>query len=367
MRLLVILYSLFFFSITAKAQIDSVLLKAIKSCDLTAVQQRLMSKIDINTADKNGANALTWAVYYCDLPIIKSLVKRGARVVDSAVIYTNEEGGYYSNLQEIAAGKGKLELLQYLADSLQLSLDEKGFDPYSRTKEGRTPLSCAAEYGQMAIIKYLLQKGVKIDVLDARKTSTALIKAAESGQWAIFDLLMRTDANKKRFGKQADYFIDASAKLKQPFATPKAKELKVRQLTLELRQAYFGELSFGYAFGLSCLAGVYDDLGEYEKAKDLFQKAIETFKKVSGEDRFVYASALNGLAFTYFNMGQYEKALPLLEQALSITRKIYGEENPDYATILRFLALIYVRMGIYDKALPLYLQTLAIIRKVQGE
>ncbi len=93
------------------------------------VQQRLMSKIDINATDKNGANALTWGVYYCDLPVIKSLVKRGARVVDSSVIYINEEVGYYSSLQGIAACKGKLELLQYLADSLQLSLNEKGFNP----------------------------------------------------------------------------------------------------------------------------------------------------------------------------------------------------------------------------------------------
>ncbi len=68
--LLGLLFS-FLFQFQAKAQIDSVLFSAIKSNDLTGLQQRLKSKTDINAVDNNGANALMWAVYYSDLPMVK--------------------------------------------------------------------------------------------------------------------------------------------------------------------------------------------------------------------------------------------------------------------------------------------------------
>jgi len=359
----------FLFQFQAKAQIDSVLFSAIKSNDLTALQQRLKSKIDINAVDQNGANGLMWAVYYCDLPMVKYLVQHGSRVGGSGVIFINEDVGYYSSLQSIAARKGKLDLLKYLADSLRLSLNETDnvYNSHNWKKEGQAVLSCAVEYGHMNIIKYLLQKGVQIDVAGIGGTSTPLIKAAETEQWDIFDLLLKTEANKRRFGKQADDFRNAVIKLKQPFATPKAKELKVRQFTLELRKAYFGESAIGYATGLNRLAHAHDNSGEYEKAEQFYQMAIELLKRISAEDHSEYIFSLNGLAFTYYNTAQYGKAIPLLEQSLTVIKKIYGEETWPGAYNLALQAVVYTRMGRYDKALALYQHALAITEKVMGK
>src|SRR4051794_28746591 len=102
----------------ADAQIDSIVLSAIKNCDAKALALRLKSNININALDKNGANALMYAAYYCNLPMVKYLVHQGAIAPDSGVIYDKEVS--FGSLQNIAA-KGKLNLLEYLSDSLHLS------------------------------------------------------------------------------------------------------------------------------------------------------------------------------------------------------------------------------------------------------
>ncbi len=368
---LILYYFLLTLCLPATAQIDSALLAAIKTCNLPALQDRLNDKIDINTEDHNGANALMWAVYYCNLPMVKYLVLKGGMVADSAVIWV--PAGCYGNLQGIAAGKGKLEILKYLADTLHLPLDEEAFDPYSRKKNGWSPIFYAVGQGHIDIVKYLLEKKVPVDIADADNSSTPLIRAVENGDAAIFDLLIKTEANKKRFEKEAVSFSTVTAKLKQQYSGDKVKELtfqnelKFLEFAPEFRKAYFGESSVGYAIGLSKLAGIQDNIGEYEQAEHLYQRAIKLLKIVSGEQHCNYASSLNGLAFTYFNIGEYGKAQPLLEEALSITKRIAGETHPEYIASLRHLALIYVRLGMYDKARPLYDKILATLKKIHGE
>ena len=43
-------------------------------------------------------------------------------------------------------------------------------------------------------------------------------------------------------------------------------------------------------------------------------------------------SSLNNLAGLYEAMGEYDRAEPLFRQALEIRKKALGEEHPDYAT-----------------------------------
>jgi len=68
------------------------------------------------------------------------------------------------------------------------------------------------------------------------------------------------------------------------------------------------------------------------------------------------AATLNNLAGLYNNMGEYEKAFPLCQRALEIKEKVLGPQHPDIATILNNLAELHRHMGEYEKALPLYLK-----------
>ena len=78
------------------------------------------------------------------------------------------------------------------------------------------------------------------------------------------------------------------------------------------------------------------------------------------------ATTLNNLAGLYRQMGDYEKALPLYQKALDIREKVLGSQHPDVANTLNNLALLYSDMGDYEKALPLYQKALEIYEKVLG-
>ncbi len=349
----------------ARGQIESTLFNAIKNCDAKALPQNMKGSANINVVGRNGANALMLAVYYCDLPLVRLLVQQGAKANNSAGIHIDD--CYYGNLQGIAAGRGKLELLQYLADTLHLPLDEKEYNPDNHKKDGWTPLMRAVEAGHLGVVSYLLEKGAQVNIDDA-EGSTPLIKAAEKEQWPIFELLLKAGGWEK-LGKQADSFMDAAAKLsKQDTAKGDGyKQVMLRQFVVELTKACFGEEHPVYARNLNNLANLYFQMGKYEMALPLHEQALTIRKKILGKEHPEYATSLNDLADLYMRMGQYETSLLLYEQALAIRKKVLGEEHPDYATSLNSLAYLYKEMGQYEKALPLYEQSLTISNKVQGE
>ncbi|MCU7548181.1 tetratricopeptide repeat protein [Chitinophagaceae bacterium LB-8] len=349
----------------ARGQIDSTLFNTIKKCDPTALQQCMKSTVGMNVSGRNETNALMWAAYYCDLPLVRLLVQQGAKACDSAGI--NVDDHYYGSMQGIAAGRGKLELLQFLADTLRLPLDEKEYNPKSLKNDGWTPLMWAVDAGHLDVVSYLLEKGARVNIDDAEGV-TPLIKAAEKEQWLIFDWLLKAGGREK-LGKQADSFMVAAAKVSQQGATKgdPNKQIMLRQFIVALTKACYGEEHPVYARNLNSLGNLYFQMGKYETALLPYQQALTIRKKILGEGHPEYATTLNDLADVYMRLGQYETSLLLYEQALAIKKKVLGEEHPEYATSLNSLAYLYKEMGQYEKALPLYEQALSITIKVQGE
>lgn len=354
------------FTLPSKAQIDSALFAAIKNGDFATVQNNLRNSININAVDGNGANALMWAVYYGDLSIVKMLIQHNASVGDSAVIYFDDTQSY-ANLQGIAAGNGKLELLKYLSDSLKLPLDERAYDPYSKKKTGWSPLSCAAANGHKNIVEYLFANEIKIDIADTIGIDTPLIVATENEQWEIFEWLFNADTYKKRFGEKANHFATVKARLKQlyPIKGTNSKQLEHVQFIIELKKCYFGQSHISYATSIGDLSRIYVEMGEYKKAQLFLSQAIKILKTADKESP-QYAVRLKDMAELYVTIGLYEKAIPMLEEAQVIFKKTFGEKYLDYARSLKVLALANDHLGKYDKALPLYLQALEIIKEIKG-
>src|SRR3712207_6464585 len=61
------------------AQPDALLMSAIRNNDLGELRKRLQHPVDLAAVDGCGANALMWAVFYSDLPVIRELVIHGAK------------------------------------------------------------------------------------------------------------------------------------------------------------------------------------------------------------------------------------------------------------------------------------------------
>src|SRR3954466_15257324 len=90
---------LLLFHFSAKPEISKSLLSAIEHCDYTAVEETLKATADINAMDPNGANALMWAAYHCDLRMVKLLVYYGAKPVKGGTIELASERVYFGSLQ----------------------------------------------------------------------------------------------------------------------------------------------------------------------------------------------------------------------------------------------------------------------------
>ncbi len=111
------------------------------------------------------------------------------------------------------------------------------------------------------------------------------------------------------------------------------------------------------------LGSVYRDLGNYEKAKQLFEKSIEIYKKNTSENHFGLAQALGRLGCVYSDQGEYEKAKQLLEQAIVIYRKNDSENHPWFARTLGWLGNVYREQGNYKKAKKLFEESLIIYKQ----
>ncbi|MEN9847854.1 MAG: hypothetical protein RL368_594 [Pseudomonadota bacterium] len=121
-----------------------------------------------------------------------------------------------------------------------------------------------------------------------------------------------------------------------------------------------------YARCLVNAANALHELGYYDKAKSLLEKALPIQKKCLGSGHPDVATSLNNLALIYSAQGDYEQAKQLHEKALAIREKVLGSEHPKVATSLNNLANIYLKQGDYEQAKQLYERALAILEKALG-
>lgn len=129
----------------------------------------------------------------------------------------------------------------------------------------------------------------------------------------------------------------------------------------------FGTNHIYYETALNNLAGVYDNLEQYDKALALYLESLEVTLRVVGKEHPDYGTRLNNLASLYQRMGNYEKALPLFIEALECAKKYLPKDDPSYGIRLSNLAVLYNDMGEYDKAQPLYEEALEVTKKAVGE
>ncbi|MFN8304771.1 MAG: tetratricopeptide repeat protein [Saprospiraceae bacterium] len=95
---------------------------------------------------------------------------------------------------------------------------------------------------------------------------------------------------------------------------------------------------------------VCDDLGEYERARDLLEGALASDLKNFGPDHPTVAVSQSNLANVYLNLGQYERARDLLEGALASDLKNFGPDHPTVAVSQSNLANVYRNLGQYERA-----------------
>ncbi|MHC5761012.1 CHAT domain-containing protein, partial [Nostoc sp.] len=116
----------------------------------------------------------------------------------------------------------------------------------------------------------------------------------------------------------------------------------------------------GEARTLNNIGGVYDALGEKQKALQFYNQALPLRRAVG--DKGGEGTTLNNIGAVYNDLGEKQKALQFLNQALPIHRAV-GDRGGE-ATNLNNIGQIYDDLGEKQEALQFYNQALPIYRAV---
>lgn len=98
------------------------------------------------------------------------------------------------------------------------------------------------------------------------------------------------------------------------------------------------------------LAKVYTNLGLYEKALPMFERALEVQRDLYGETHQDVGETLYGLGKYHLATAEHAKAETLLMNALDIRRKSFGDRHAKTAEVLHDLGQVRIYQGRFEEA-----------------
>jgi serine/threonine protein kinase/tetratricopeptide (TPR) repeat protein len=135
---------------------------------------------------------------------------------------------------------------------------------------------------------------------------------------------------------------------------------------LDIRTKALGPDHPDVATTLADLGNVMWHKGDFAKAKVFLEQALTIREKRFGPDSKQAADSLHDLGTLNYTQGNYAEARGFLERALAIREKVLGRENENVANTLNSLGAIAYKEGQLKKAGEIWEQTLAIREKVLG-
>ncbi len=122
----------------------------------------------------------------------------------------------------------------------------------------------------------------------------------------------------------------------------------------QVSKAIFGDTSLQYLRSLSIFCRVYAAFGDYERAREKGQQALEGIEKHFGGEHVEISKPLTDLAMILFYQGgDSKRVFDMLNKALEINKIKYGSDHPRYAESMQFIASFYVASRQYQQAAPL--------------
>ena len=238
---------------------------------------------------------------------------------------------------------------------------------------------------KMSVGNYAAAKPLYKRVLDIRERllgqdDKAIAKSLEElaevyvreGDFAISQSLLERgiDISKKNFGLENHRTSDALTRLADSYLESgdyaKAKSLYEQTLEILEKIDQAGAAAIGHA--LYKLGSFNHRIGDDAQAESFYRRAIEIWEddKRLGWHYPDIAPALEELGEIYRIRGDYDRAKEVFLRALSIFEKNSGSNHPDVARVLNHLAKIYSDESDYRAAAPLYHRALTISEKNGG-
>ncbi|WP_264537427.1 ankyrin repeat domain-containing protein [Flavobacterium sp. N1736] len=142
--------------------------------DLTTTSYLESRGLSVKDVDKNGQTAFDYAARAGNIAQLKTLVEKGVKYTDNAII---------SAAQGMRRSANPIEVYQYLVDDLKLK-------PTVTASNGQTVLHILArKEKQSEIVAYFINKGVDVSKTD-KEGNTAFIVAAEGKDLELLQTLL---------------------------------------------------------------------------------------------------------------------------------------------------------------------------------
>jgi len=135
----------------------------------------------------------------------------------------------------------------------------------------------------------------------------------------------------------------------------------------ELRLQLFGDDDPEWARSLTRQADVLVELGELERAETQLERALEAQRRVFGDDHPDVAMSLDVLGVVRFAGGDLNRAEALLGRAVDLRTHLLGEHHADTAKSINNLASVHFQRGDLKEAEALFRRAVAIRLEVLGE
>ena len=114
------------------------------------------------------------------------------------------------------------------------------------------------------------------------------------------------------------------------------------------------------------LASVYYSVGRFAEAIDAWEELLRDCQRVLGADHPVTLDVRNNLAVAYKSVGRFGEAIELYEQVLDERERVLGADHPDTLKTRNNLAVAYYSVGRFGEAIELYERVLAERERVLG-
>jgi tetratricopeptide (TPR) repeat protein len=111
------------------------------------------------------------------------------------------------------------------------------------------------------------------------------------------------------------------------------------------------------------IGNVYNELGYYDRAQELFEKSLDIYNKNTSQNKLEIAWTISHLGNVYRNLGYYEKARNLLKESNEIQEKYNPENYKRIARTLCYLGNVYRGLGDYKRAIEVLDKSLKYYKK----
>jgi tetratricopeptide (TPR) repeat protein len=137
------------------------------------------------------------------------------------------------------------------------------------------------------------------------------------------------------------------------------KSLDCHYRSLRIKQ----ELGLPLAAEMNSIAGVHFNMGDYERALQLFLECLDDYRNAG--DRYGEAIALGNIGESQQALGRWEPALGYWQQALAVYQEL--NDMSGTAHTMQSLARYYRAAGDRDRALEIYAQARELVSDLQSK